>query len=56
MPALHQPVLHAFGRLLHGFADVDLAEIELHAAGIDGREIENVVDECRAAYSVETVM
>jgi hypothetical protein len=40
-----QPVLHAFGGAFHGLADIDRAEIELHRAGIDGGEIENVVDE-----------
>ena len=40
-----QPVLHAFGGRRHGGADVDRSEIELHRAGVDGREIEDVVDE-----------
>ena len=40
-----QPVLHAFGGRRHGGADVDRPEIELHAAGVDGRQIEDVVDQ-----------
>src|SRR5262245_48571836 len=42
---LPQPVLHAFGGPFHGGADVDRAEVELHGAGIDGGEVEDVVDE-----------
>ena len=42
---LDQPVLHAFGGGLHGPADIDRAEIELHRAGVDGGEIEDVVDD-----------
>ena len=45
MLALHQPVLHAFGGGLHGAADVDRAEIERHRAGVDGGEVEDVVDD-----------
>jgi hypothetical protein len=41
----HQPVLHAFGGGLHGLADIDRPEIELHAAGVDGGEVEDVVDQ-----------
>ena len=41
----HQAVLHALGRRAHGFADVDRSEIEVHAAGIDSGQIENVVDQ-----------
>ena len=41
----HQPILHAFGGRRHGFADIDRPEIELHAAGIDRRQIENIVDQ-----------
>ncbi len=44
-PGAHQPVLHAFGGRRHGFQDIDRTEIEVHAAGVDGREIENVVDQ-----------
>ena len=36
-PAFDQAVLHAFGRRLHGLADVDRAEIEPHGAGIADR-------------------
>ena len=42
---LHQPVLHAFGRRLHAGADIDLGQVERHGAGVDGGEIENVVDQ-----------
>ncbi len=42
---LHQPVLHAFGRRLHAGADVDLAQVQRHGAGVDGGEVEDVVDE-----------
>ena len=44
-PATDQAILHAFGGGRHGCADIDRAEIELHPAGIDGGEIENVVDQ-----------
>ena len=43
--ALDQAVLHAFGGRVHGLADVDRAEIEPHRAGVDGGEIEDVVDD-----------
>ena len=42
---LDQAVADAFGRGVHGLADVDRAEIERHRAGVDGGEIENVVDD-----------
>ena len=40
-----EPVLNAFGGSVDGFCDIDRAEFQLHRAGIDGGEIENVVDE-----------
>ena len=40
-----QPVLNPFGGRRHGGTDVDRSEIELHAAGVDGRQIEDVVDQ-----------
>src|SRR6202044_294528 len=40
-----EAILHAFGGGRHGGADIDGAEIELHAAGIDGGEVEDVVDQ-----------
>ncbi len=42
---LDQAVADALGRGVHGAADVDRAEIELHRAGVDGGEIEDVVDD-----------
>ena len=42
---LHQPVQHAFGRRVHAGADVDLGEVQRHGAGVDGGEIEDVVDD-----------
>ena len=42
---LHQAVLHALGGGVHGLADVDRAEVERHRAGVDGGEIEDVVDD-----------
>ena len=42
---LLEAVLHALGRLLHGGADVDVGQIERHGAGVDGGEIEDVVDQ-----------
>src|SRR3954463_4479924 len=42
---LPQPVLNALGRRFHGHANLDLAEIELHRAGVDGGEIEDIVDD-----------
>ena len=42
---LGEAVLHALGRRLHRGADIDRPEVELHRAGIDGGEIENVVDD-----------
>ena len=42
---LDQAILDAFGGGLHGLADVDRAEIERHRAGVDGGEIEDVVDD-----------
>ena len=40
-----EPVLDAFGGGLDGLADIDRAEFERHRAGVDGGEIEDVVDE-----------
>ena len=45
MSLVHQAVLHAFGGGFHGLADIDRAEIECHRAGVDGGEIEDVVDD-----------
>ncbi len=42
---LVQAVTHALGRGIDGAADVDGSEIELHRPGIDGGEIEDVVDD-----------
>ena len=42
---LDQAVLHALGGGLHGLADIDGAEIERHRAGVDGGEVEDVVDD-----------
>ncbi len=42
---LDQAVADAFGRGFHGLADVHLPKIKRHGAGIDGREIENVIDQ-----------
>ncbi len=42
---LLQAVLHAFGGGVHGLADVDVAEVERHRAGVDGGEVEDVVDD-----------
>ena len=42
---LHEAVLHALGGGVHGLADIDRAEIERHGAGVDGGEIEDVVDD-----------
>src|ERR1700716_3659841 len=42
-----EPVLNAFGGGLDGFRDVDRAELELHGAGIDRGEVEDVVGECQ---------
>ena len=42
---LDQAVLHPFGGRFHGPADVDGAEIERHGAGVDGGEVEDVVDD-----------
>jgi hypothetical protein len=43
--AADQPVLNTFRRRRHGPADVHRPEIELHAAGVDGGEVEDVVDQ-----------
>src|SRR5258707_8071628 len=40
-----EPVLDAFGGGFDGLADIDGAQIERHRAGVDGGEIENVVDD-----------
>src|SRR5437868_371019 len=40
-----QAILNAFGGGFDGLADIDRTELELHGAGIDGGEIENVVGE-----------
>ncbi len=40
-----KPVLDAFGGGLDGLANIDRAEIERHRAGVDGGEIEDVVDD-----------
>ena len=42
---VHQAVLHAFGGGFHGLANIDRAEIEFHRAGVDGGEIEDVIDD-----------
>ena len=44
-PAPHQTILNAFGRGVHGGANVDRSKIEFHGAGVDGGEIEDVVDD-----------
>src|SRR5205814_9442609 len=43
--AADRAVLHAFGGGHHRFANIDRGEFELHTAGIDGRQVENVVDQ-----------
>ena len=40
-----EPVLDALGRGFDGLADIDRAQIERHGAGVDGGEIEDVVDD-----------
>ena len=43
--ALDQPVLHAFCGGVHGLANIDGAEIELHGAGVDGGKVQDVIDD-----------
>ena len=45
MPACGKPVLDAFGGARPWRRDIDVAEIELHGAGVDGGEVEDVVDD-----------
>ena len=40
-----EAVLHALDRGGDGRGDVDLGEVELHDAGVDGGEVEDVVDD-----------
>ena len=48
---LREPVAHSFGRGIDRLADVDRAEIKLHRPRIDGREVEDVVDDREQGFA-----
>ncbi len=55
-----ETVLHAFGSCLHAGPNVHLRQTQRHCAGINGGEIENIVDECeqgvrRSGYVAEVL-
>ncbi len=43
--AFLDPVLDTFDGRLDGFGDIDFGQVEFHDAGVDGRQIEDVVDD-----------
>jgi len=42
---LARRVADAFGGGMHGLADIDRAEVQLHGAGVDGGKVEYVIDD-----------